>query len=129
MLIYISSYHSWRIAINNIRRLSPLMKPTLTQWGGLFNPIQHGVFSDSSRMEAGGGGQTGPLSIKSVTHILQWRTLAVIPYLKKVQKIWITWHTPWVLLKYAFFHQKSANFAISRNTDIDCNLIHNFLFF
>ena len=40
--------------------------------------------------------------------------------------IWITCHTPWVLLTSAFFHQKSANFAISRNTDIDCILIHNF---
>ena len=25
-----------------------------------------------------------------------------------------------------FFHGKSANFAISRNTDIDCILKHNF---
>ena len=33
--------------------------------------------------------------------------------------IWITWHTPWVLLTSAFFNQKSANFAMSRNTDID----------
>ena len=31
-----------------------------------------------------------------------------------------------VLLASAFFHHKSANFAISRNTDIDCILIHNF---
>ena len=26
----------------------------------------------------------------------------------------------------AFFHRKSANFGISRNTDIDCFLIKNF---
>ena len=26
--------------------------------------------------------------------------------------IWITWHTPWVLLTLAFFYQKSANFTI-----------------
>ena len=38
---------------------------------------------------------------------------------KEVPKtIWITWHTAWVLLT-AFFYRKSANFAISRNTDID----------
>ena len=45
------------------------------------------------------------------------------------KNIWITWHTSWVLLTSAFFHRKSANFAISRNTDIDCILIHNFYLF
>ena len=34
----------------------------------LFNPIQDGLFWGCSRM---GGGQKGPLSLKSVTHILQ----------------------------------------------------------
>ena len=34
-----------------------------------------------------------------------------------------------VLPTSAFFHQKSANFAISRNRDIDCILIHNFYLF
>ena len=52
---------------------------------------------------------------------------------KKDQKnIWIPWHTLWVLLKSAFFHQKSANFAKSRRkTDIDCILyiISNFFEF
>ena len=43
----------------------------------------------------------------------------IMPYLKKI-------NTPEVLLTSAFFHQKSANFAISRKTDIDCILIHNF---
>ena len=42
------------------------------------------------------------------------------------ENIWITWHSPWVLLTSAFFHRKSANFAISRNTDLDCVLIYNF---
>ena len=52
---------------------------------------------------------------------------AVIPYLMKIRKInksrdtaiKFYWH------QY-FFHQKSATFVISRNTDIDCILIHNF---
>ena len=26
----------------------------------------------------------------------------------------------------SIFYRKSANFAVSKNTDIDCNLIHNF---
>ena len=36
------------------------------------------------------------------------------------KNIWITWDIPWVLLTSAIFHQKSANFAISRNKCIDC---------
>ena len=45
------------------------------------------------------------------------------------KNIWITWHPSWFLLTSAFFHQKSANFAMSENTDIDCILVHNFYFF
>ena len=76
-----------------------------------------------------GGGQKGPPSLKSVANILQWWNNKVIPYLKKIQKIYESRDTPWVLLTSAFFHRKSASFAISRNTDIDCILIHNFQFF
>ena len=42
------------------------------------------------------------------------------------KRIWIMWHSHWVLLTSEFFHQISANFAISGNTDIDCILMHNF---
>ena len=34
--------------------------------------------------------------------------------------ILITSNSPWVQLTSGFFHRKLANFAISRNTDIDC---------
>ena len=47
----------------------------------------------------------------------------VIPYLKKIQKIF---ESRDVILKSAFFHWKSANFVVPRNTDIDCILVHNF---
>ena len=51
---------------------------------------------------------------------LQWWNLAQLHLTKKNQNnIWITWHTPCVLLKSAFSHWKSANFAISKNTNID----------
>ena len=52
----------------------------------------------------------------------------VKPYLKKIQKIYMNHmiHN----LNFAdigIFHQKSANFATSRNTDLDCIfMIHNF---
>ena len=57
------------------------------------------------------GGAKRPLSLKSVTHILQ---------ILDTKNIRIKWHTPLVLLTSAFFHHKSANFAISENTNIDC---------
>ena len=68
-------------------------------------------------------------SLKSVTDILQWWNLAKL-YLPEEdpKNVWLKWHNPSVLLTSTFFHQKSANFAISRNTDIDCILIYNFQF-
>ena len=42
------------------------------------------------------------------------------------KNIWITWHITKFLLASAFFHRRSVNFAISRNTYIDCILKHNF---
>ena len=42
----------------------------------------------------GEGDKKPPSSIKSVTHILKWWNLAVISYLKKVQKIYESCHTP-----------------------------------
>ena len=88
-----------------------------------FNPIQDGHFWGCSRR---GGLPKSPPSLKSVTHILQWWN--ALP--KEDPKIYQLRDTPpefcW---NQHFFHQKSAYFVISRNTDIDCILIHNFLFF
>ena len=53
----------------------------------------------------------------------------VISYLKVIQKIYESRDTSWVLLTSAIFHRKSANFATSRNTRVDCILIQNFLIF
>ena len=45
---------------------------------------------------------------------------------KEDQKIYINHVThPMNFADISIFHRKLANFAISRNTDIDCNLIHN----
>ena len=93
------------------------------------DPMQDGLFCGCSRM-AGGGGQKGLHSLKFATHILQWWNLASYTLHKKEPKnIWITWHTPCVVLTSAFFHRKSANLAIFKNTDIDCILAHNLRFF
>ena len=75
-------------------------------------------------------GTKRPPSRKSDTHISNDETWHSYTLPKEDPKnIWITWHTPWVLVSLAFFHRKSANFAISENTDIDCILVHNFFLF
>ena len=80
-----------------------------------FNPIQDGLFRDCSRTWEG----------QNLSHIScsdeTWDSYTLH---KEDPR-----HSPWVLLKSAFFHRKSANFAISRNTDINCILIHNFYLF
>ena len=81
------------------------------------NPIQDGPFQGCSRM----------IPISKICHISYndetWHSYTLSK--KDPKNIWITWHTPWVMLTSAFFHRKSANFAISRNKDINCILIHN----
>ena len=54
----------------------------------------------------------------------------VISYPKKIQKTYKSCETPFEFRRYQhFFYRKSATFVVSRNTDIDCILIHNFNFF
>ena len=43
-----------------------------------------------------------------------------------LKNIQIAWHTTWVLITSAFFHQRSASFAVSINADIDWVSIQNF---
>ena len=52
----------------------------------------------------------------------------VIPYISKIQKIHNVTQ-PLSSPDISIFYRKSVNFAISRNTDIDCILIDNFYFF
>ena len=46
----------------------------------------------------------------------------VIPYLKKIQKTHKSHDTPLESADISIFHRKSADFSVSRNTDIDCIL-------
>ena len=62
-----------------------------------------------SGLLADGSGQKIPVSLKSVTHILQWWKLAQ-SYLTQRRRskegpknIWNTWNIPWVLLTSVFF--------------------------
>ena len=75
----------------------------------------------------GYGEQKGPppwnLSHKSYNDKV-WHTYTLPK--ENLENIWITWHTPWALLTSGFFHRKSANFAMSRNTYIDCISVRDF---
>ena len=91
------------------------------KWNFL-NPIQDGLFWGCSRM----GSKMPPL--QNLWHISYnnetWYNYTLLK--EYPQNIWITWHSPWVLLTSAFLYQKSENIAISRN--IDSIWVHNFCF-
>ena len=91
----------------------------------ILNPIKDGLFQGCLRM----GGLFGLPSLKSATQILQWWNLAVIPYLRKFQKMCKSRDTPFGFCWDQHFYWKSANFTTSRNPHIDWFLIHNFNFF
>ena len=69
-----------------------------------------------------------PLNLSHITYYDEIWHSYILPK-SNPKNIWITWHMSWVLLTSAIFHRKSANFAISRNTRVDCILIQNFLIF
>ena len=70
--------------------------------------------------------QIGPLPKICHTYPTMMKLGTVIPYLKKIQKIYESRDTPVTSADISIFHWKSANFVISRNTDIDCILVHDF---
>ena len=92
------------------------------------NPGQDGIFRSCSWRGGGREAKSPPSSsLKSVIHIIQWWNLENYTSPKDDPKnMWVTRCTPWVLLTSAFFHWKSANLAISENTDTDWILLHNF---
>ena len=75
----------------------------------------------------GGGGErakSSPLLFHTYPTIMKLGSYTLPK--EDLQYIWVKWHTPWVLLKSAFFQRKSGNFTISRNTDMHYVLMHNF---
>ena len=70
----------------------------------------------------GGGGEGGWTKTSPFPNICH--TYATMMKLSTV--IRSTKYIAWVLLTSAFFDRKLANFAILRNTDVDCILKHNF---
>ena len=88
-----------------------------------FNPIQDGHFRGCWRM-GGEGGKRSPLPKICHTYPTMIKLDTVIPYLKKIQKIYGSRDTR---LDFCWQHHFfTENWQISRNTDIDCILVHNF---
>ena len=90
----------------------------------IFNFIQHGPFQAYSHLV---GGQKGPpcQNLSQMFYNDETGHNYTLPK-EDPKNIWITWHTDWVLLISAIFHEKSANFVISENTGTDCILVHNY---
>ena len=73
------------------------------------NPIQDVHFWAAHGW--GGGAKRSP-SLKYLTHILQWWNLAQLHLtIEDPKKIWITWHTPWLLLTSVFFSPEISKFC------------------
>ena len=94
-------------------------------WG--LNPIQD--FSELLTDGGRGGGWSRvckkvPLPKICHTYPIMMKLDTVIPYLKKIQKIYESCDT---LIKHpsAFFH-RNQQILLYQETDIDCVLIHNF---
>ena len=90
-----------------------------------FTLFRMGIFGAAHGWE---GPKRPPLPKICHTYPTVMKLGTVIPYLKKIWKIYESRGTPWVLVTSAFIHRKSANFVISRNIDIDCILVHSFYF-
>ena len=77
---------------------------------------------------AHGWGWAKPPPLPKIFHIYpaMMKLGTVIPYLKKIQRIYESRDTHLSSAGISIFHRKSADFVILRNTDIDCILVHNF---
>ena len=69
------------------------------------------------------GGKKIPLSKISQMYPIKMKFGKVMAYLKKIQKIYKSRDIP---PEFCFFHRNSGTLVLSRNTDIDCIIMHNF---
>ena len=72
------------------------------------------------------GSKKVPLPKICHTYTAMVKLGAVIPYLKKIQRMHKTRDTPLISADISDFSRKSANFAISRNANIDCIFVQSF---
>ena len=78
-----------------------------------------------------GGEEQKPPPLHKICHTYptMMKLSTVTSYLKKVQERFESRDTPLEFCWHHHFFSENRKFAISRNTDIDCNLIHKFLFY
>ena len=74
------------------------------------------------------GDQKGPLPKICHTYPTMMKLGSCTLPKEDLKSIWITWHTPWLLLTSAFFYRKLANFAISRNIPFRYIISNSFSF-
>ena len=86
------------------------------------NPIQDGPFRDCSWI---GGGQKGPLPKICHTYPAMMKLGTVIPYLKKIQKIYKSRDTPFSSADISIFSPEINNFCYIKKYRYSCILIHN----
>ena len=90
------------------------------------NPIQYGLLRGCSRM----GGARAPLPKICHTYPIMMNDIAQLYLTQRRSKKYLNHMAhPLSSADISIFYRKSANFAISRNTDIDFILIHNFYLF
>ena len=115
-------YYSKYVTHKNISFIVSQLLYKSNYWFLNFNPILDGLFGGCWQMEEGGDKKASLPKICR-TYLTTMKLGTVIPYLKiydsRDTALEFSWHQ-------TFFHRKSANFAISTNTDIDCILIDNF---
>ena len=88
-----------------------------------------GVFGAAHVWGGGEGGRAKRFPLPKICHTYptMMRLSIIIPYLKKIQRIYNHMTRPLISADISiFFHCKSVTFVISRNADVDCILIHNF---
>ena len=87
-----------------------------------------GLFGAAHGWEGGGGQKnpSPPLPKICYTYPAIIKLGTVMPYLRKIQKIYESRDIHFEFADISIFHRKSENFPIPRNTDIDCILKHNF---
>ena len=91
------------------------------------NPIQDGLFRSCSRM--GGGAKWPPFPKICHTYPTMMKLGTVISYPKKIQQIYESRDTPLEFCWHQHFFTRNHQILLSRNTDMDCILIHNFYLF
>ena len=94
----------------------------ISTYPALLTLLRMGIFRNTH----GCGG--GELPFLKICHTFptMMKLGSVVPYLKKIQKNMNHVTHTLTSADISIFYRKSAHFVISRNTDIDCILVHKF---